>query len=134
MDNRGKISTSRIAEKLKLAQKEINTSNKEDFISNNPILFVNGRLNRKSCNYIAKNFSLLESIEKEIKKYCKGLDLTILNYLIFRGIESIKKELAVQDAMLSSCSVITGAPMKVVLNSEGKTDEAVLSVINAIGL
>ena len=92
MDNRGRISTSRIAEKLKLAQKEINTSNKEADISNNPILFVNGRLNRKNCNYIAKNFSLLEPIEKEIKKYCKGLDLTILNYLIFRGIESIKKE------------------------------------------
>ena len=92
MDNRGKISTSRIAEKLKLAEKEINTSNKEVDISNSPILFVNGRLNRKNCNYIAKNFSLLEPIEKEIKKYCKGLDLTILNYLIFRGIESIKKE------------------------------------------
>lgn len=92
MNNRGKISTSRIAEKLKLAQKEMNTSNQEVDISSNPILFVNGRLNRKNCNYIAKNFSLLESIEKEIKKYCKGLDLTILNYLIFRGIESIKKE------------------------------------------
>ncbi|OZG31338.1 hypothetical protein RiCNE_12780 [Rickettsia endosymbiont of Culicoides newsteadi] len=92
MSNRGKISTSRIAEKLKLAQSEINTSNKEVDISNHPILFVNGNLNRKNCNYIAKNFSLLEPIEKEIKKYCKGLNLTILNYLIFRGIESIKKE------------------------------------------
>lgn len=92
MNNRGKISTSRIAEKLKLAQEEISTSNKEVDMSNNPILFVNGRLNRKNCNYIAKNFSLLVPIEKEIKKYCKGLDLTILNYLIFRGIESIKKE------------------------------------------
>lgn len=92
MNNRGKVSTSRIAEKLKLAQKEINTSNQAVDISNNPILFVNGNLNRKNYNYIAKNFSLLEPIEKEIKKYCKGLNLTILNYLIFRGIESIKKE------------------------------------------
>jgi hypothetical protein len=93
MDNRGKISTSRIAEKLKLAQKDINIShNKEIDSSSSPILFVNGRLNRKNCNYIPKNFSLLEPIEKEIKKYCKGLDLAVLNYLIFRGIESIKKE------------------------------------------
>lgn len=92
MSNRGKISTSRIAEKLKLAQSEINTSNKEVDISNHPILFVNGNLNRKNCNYIAKNLLLLEPIEKEIKRYCKGLNLTILNYLIFRGIESIKKE------------------------------------------
>ena len=92
MNNRGKISTSRIAEKLKLAQKEINISNKETDSSSDPILFVNGRLNRKNCNYIAKNFSLLESLEKEIKKYCRGLDLTVLNYLIFRGIDSIKKE------------------------------------------
>ena len=94
MDNRGKISTSRIAEKLKLAQKDINIShnNKEINSSSSPILFVNGRLNRKNCSYIPKNFSLLEPIEKEIKKYCKGLDLAVLNYLIFRGIESIKKE------------------------------------------
>lgn len=92
MENRGKISTTRIAEKLKLAQTEINTSNKEIDIHGAPILFVNGRLDRKSHNYIAKNFSLLESIEKEIKKHCRGLDLSVLNYLIFRGIESIKKE------------------------------------------
>ena len=50
------------------------------------------------------------------------------------SIESIKKELAVQDAMLSSCSVFTGAPMKVVLNSEGKIEEAAKSVIHAIGI
>jgi len=50
------------------------------------------------------------------------------------SIESIKKELAVQDAMLSSCSVFTGAPMKVIHNSEGKIEEAAKSVIHAIGL
>jgi len=92
MDNRGKIPTSRIVEKLELAQKELNTSNIENNPYNNPILFINGRLNRKNCNYIAKNFSLLEPLEREIKKYCKGLDLTILNYLIYRGIESLKNE------------------------------------------
>lgn len=50
------------------------------------------------------------------------------------SIDTIKKELAVQDSMLSSCSVLTGAPMKVVLNSEGKIEEAAKSVIHAIGL
>ena len=65
MDNRGKISTPRIGEKLKLAQKDISISNtKAEDNSNSPILFVNGRLNRKNCNYIPKQFSLLESTEK----------------------------------------------------------------------
>ena len=49
-------------------------------------------------------------------------------------IASIKKELAVQDAMLSACSVLSGSPMKPILNREGKVDEAAESVIKAIGL
>ena len=36
------------------------------------------------------------------------------------SIEGIKKELAVQDAMLASCSVLSGSPLKVILNNEGK--------------
>ncbi len=46
----------------------------------------------------------------------------------------IKKELAIQDAMLSTCSVLSGSPMKPVLNNEGKVDEAAMDVIDAIGL
>lgn len=49
------------------------------------------------------------------------------------SIDSIKKELAVQDAMLSSCSVLSGSPLKTILNDEGKVDEAALKVIKAIG-
>ncbi len=48
------------------------------------------------------------------------------------SLESIKKELSVQEAMLSSCSVLSGSPMKTILNAEGKVDEAALAVINAI--
>jgi len=48
------------------------------------------------------------------------------------SIDTIKKELAVQDAMLSSCSVISGSPMKPILNDEGKVDEAAMNVIRAI--
>ncbi len=50
------------------------------------------------------------------------------------SIEAIKKELAVQDAMLSSFSVLSGSPMKVILNNEGKIDEAAQNVIDAIGV
>jgi adenylate kinase len=50
------------------------------------------------------------------------------------SIEDIKKELAVQDAMLSSCSVLSGSPMKVIFNHEGKIEEAAANVIDAIGL
>ena len=50
------------------------------------------------------------------------------------SIEGIKKELAVQDAMLSSCSVLSGSPMKVILNNEGKIEEAAQNVIDAIGV
>ncbi len=48
------------------------------------------------------------------------------------SIDTIKKELAVQDAMLSSCSVISGSPLKPILNDEGKVDEAAMNVIRAI--
>ena len=48
------------------------------------------------------------------------------------SIDTIKKELAVQVAMLSSCSVISGSPVKPVLNDEGKVDEAAMNVIMAI--
>ena len=50
------------------------------------------------------------------------------------SIENIKKELAVQEAMVSSCAVLIGAPMKSVLNTEGNIEEAANEVINAIGL
>jgi len=50
------------------------------------------------------------------------------------SIEDIKKELAVQDAMLSSCSVLSGSPMKVVFNHEGNVEDAAKAVLGAIGL
>ncbi len=51
----------------------------------------------------------------------------------FVSIDLIKKELAVQDAMLSSCSVLSGSPLKTILNDEGKVEEAAMKVIKAIG-
>ena len=50
------------------------------------------------------------------------------------SIATIKKELDVQSAMMSACSVLSGSPVKHVLNSEGKLDEAADQIIRAIGL
>ena len=47
---------------------------------------------------------------------------------------NIKKELDIQSGMISSCAVISGAPVKLVLNAEGKIDETVDKIISAIGL
>jgi adenylate kinase len=50
------------------------------------------------------------------------------------SIDEIKKELSVHESMLSTCSVLSGSPVKSVLNSEGKIEEAAQKVIKAIGL
>lgn len=47
---------------------------------------------------------------------------------------NIKKELDVQSGMISACAVITGSPVKHILNSEGHIDEAADKIIAAIGL
>ena len=48
------------------------------------------------------------------------------------SIDNIKKEMAISDAMLSSCAVFSGSPMKPVFNTEGKVEEAAQAVISAI--
>ena len=50
------------------------------------------------------------------------------------SVPSIKKELDIQSAMMSACSVLTGSPLKPVLNTEGKLEEAADQIIKAIGL
>ena len=47
---------------------------------------------------------------------------------------NIKKELDVQSGMISACAVITGSPVRLVLNGEGKIDETADKIIRAIGL
>ncbi|MFB5636542.1 adenylate kinase [Candidatus Nitrosopumilus sediminis] len=49
-------------------------------------------------------------------------------------IENVKKELDVQSGMISACAVITGSPVKHVLNREGKVDEAADKIIQSLGL
>jgi adenylate kinase len=47
---------------------------------------------------------------------------------------NIKKELDYQSGMISACAVITGSPVRHVLNGEGKVEEAADKIIKAIGL
>jgi len=49
------------------------------------------------------------------------------------SIDAIKKELDVTSAMLSTCSILCGSPIKMVLNSEGKVDEAAKAIVNGMG-
>ena len=49
------------------------------------------------------------------------------------SIDTIKKELDVTSAMLSTCSILCGSPIKMVLNTEGKVDEAARSILSAMG-
>lgn len=91
MSNRGSISTTTIAEKLKKVENDLGIKQKESITKRQPMLFVNGRLDRKNHTYISKNFSLLEPLNNEIKTLCKGVDLTILNYLIFLGLNKVRE-------------------------------------------
>ena len=49
-------------------------------------------------------------------------------------IRSIKKELDIQSAMMSACSILSGSPLVQVQNNEGKLEEAANKIIEAIGL
>lgn len=49
-------------------------------------------------------------------------------------IAAVKEDLDVQSGMISACSIITGSPVKHVLNSEGKIDEVAGKIISMMGL
>jgi len=50
------------------------------------------------------------------------------------SLEGITKEMTYHESMLAACSVISGSPIKVVINPDGKVEEAAEKVIKAIGL
>lgn len=56
-----------------------------------PKLFVSGRLDRKRFKYIAHSLVLPREMETEIKSYCRGSELAVLNYLIKEGLKKIKE-------------------------------------------
>ena len=50
------------------------------------------------------------------------------------SVATIKKELDIQSAMISSCAVLSGSPLRTIQNNEGKLEEAANQIINSIGL
>ncbi len=80
----------------------------------------------KPTNFISISARPEEIYNRRMKDNTRNRDVISL--------ASIKKELAVQDAMLSSCSVLSGSPMKPVLNREGRIDETAMKVIKAMGI
>ncbi len=99
----------------------INT--KEGFYPGLPIHVIE---HLKPTNFISVSARPEEIYNRRMKDNTRNRDVISL--------ASIKKELAVQDAMLSSCSVLSGSPMKPVLNREGRIDETAMKVIKAMGI
>lgn len=80
----------------------------------------------KPSHFISVSAKPEEIYNRRMSDDTRSRDIVSISY--------IKKELDVQEAMLSTCSVLSGSPMKSVLNREGKVEEAANEVINAIGL
>lgn len=80
----------------------------------------------KPANFISVSARPEEIYNRRMKDETRTRDIV--------SIDTIKKELAVQEAMLSTCSVLSGSPMKPILNSEGMIEEVAKTVIDAIGL
>ena len=76
------------------------------------------------------SFIMISARPEEI--YNRRMEDTTRNRDIV-SIDSIKKELDVTSAMLSTCSILCGSPIKMVLNSEGKVDEAARGIVSAMG-
>ncbi len=80
----------------------------------------------KPTNFVSVSAKPEEIYNRRMKDNTRNRDkITLAN---------IKKELDVQSGMISACAVITGAPVRHVLNHEGKVDEAADKIISAIGL
>ena len=50
------------------------------------------------------------------------------------SVATIKKELDIQSAMMSTCAVLSGSPLRTIQNNEGKLEEAAIQIIDSIGL
>ncbi|MEK0323186.1 MAG: adenylate kinase [Nitrosopumilus sp.] len=80
----------------------------------------------KPTNFVSISAKPEEIYNRRMKDDTRNRDkITVAN---------IKKELDIQSGMISACSVITGSPVKLVLNREGKIDEIAEKIINALGV
>ncbi|MCH6586293.1 MAG: adenylate kinase [Thaumarchaeota archaeon] len=80
----------------------------------------------KPTNFVSISAKPEEIYNRRMKDDSRNRDkITLTN---------IKTELEIQSGMISACAVITGSPVKHILNREGKIDEATDKIIKAIGL
>jgi len=80
----------------------------------------------KPTNFVSISAKPEEIYNRRMKDHTRNRDnITLIN---------IKKELEYQSGMISACAVITGSPIRHILNDEGKVDEAVDKIITSIGL
>ncbi len=80
----------------------------------------------KPTNFVSISAKSEEIYNRRMKDQTRNRDkITLVN---------IKKELEYQSGMISACAVITGSPVRHILNDEGKVDEAVDKIISSIGL
>ena len=47
--------------------------------------------------------------------------------------DDIERELEIAQVMVASCSILTGAPFTIVMNNDGKVDEAAGQIVNVLG-
>jgi len=80
----------------------------------------------KPTNFVAVTAKPEEIYNRRMKDDTRNRDKITLT--------KIKTELDIQSGMISACAVITGSPVKHILNREGKIDEATDKIIKAIGL
>ena len=80
----------------------------------------------KPTNFVSISAKPEEIYNRRMKDDTRNRDkITLIN---------IKKELEYQSGMISACAVITGSPVRQILNDEGKIDEAVHKIVSSIGL
>ena len=80
----------------------------------------------KPSNFVSVAAKPEEIYNRRMKDESRDRDkITLIN---------IKKELEYQTGMISACAVITGVPVRHILNGEGKIDEAADKIIAALGL
>jgi len=76
------------------------------------------------------NFIMIGAAPKEILKRRledKTRERDIINE------DDIQHELEIAQVMVASCSILTGAPFTIVMNSDGKLDEATAQIVNVLG-
>ena len=118
------------AEKLAMLQEDIVIIDTHAFI-NSPEGYYPGLPEHvlqilKPSNFVSVSAKPEEIYNRRMKDETRNRDNV--------SIENIKKELDAQSGMISACAVISGSPVKHVLNREGMIDEVAEKIIRTVGL